>query len=453
MSARTLIVALAASQMYNSRMLRRWSVALTAVLVFASTARGGDVFTLEVDGPIFNPVLEYLKIALEHAEREKAAAVLLELDTPGGSLDTTKELVQAILGAAVPVIVYVAPSGAGAMSAGTFITLAGHVAAMAPGTTIGAAHPVSVFGGGGEDDKDQVMEKKVENYAVSLIEAIAGQRGRNVAWAAEAVRDSSAITAEKALEKKVVDLIALTREELLTKVDGRKVMVRGVEHVLATKGARLRTIEMTSEQAFYFFLAQPSIIFILLLVGIGGLYVEFTHPGVGVPGVVGVIALLLAFIGFSIVPINLSGAALMALGIGLIVAEIFVPSFGALGVGGIVCLVAGSMLLFHTVEAPGLQVNRPLLAATAVAFGGTMLGIGMLVVKSQGQPTATGLEAMIGLVGVVRARLGPRGKVFVAGELWDAELSDGGTAEVGEEIQVTGASGLKLVVQRNGRSA
>jgi membrane-bound serine protease (ClpP class) len=426
-------------------------VALIAVLVFASTARGGDVFTLEVDGPIFNPVLEYLKIALEHAERDKAVAVLLELDTPGGSLDTTKEIVQAILGAGVPVIVYVSPSGAGAMSAGTFITLAGHVAAMAPGTTIGAAHPVSVFGG--EDDKNQVMEKKIENYAVSLIEAIAGQRGRNVAWAAEAVRDSSAITAEKALEKKVVDLVAVTREELLTRVDGRKVMVRGAEHVLATKDARLRAIEMTREQAFYFFLAQPSMIFVLLLVGIGGLYVEFTHPGVGVPSVVGVIALLLAFIGFSIVPINFSGAALMALGVGLLVAEIFVPSFGALGVGGMVCLVAGSLLLFHTVEAPGLQVNRPLIAATAVAFGATMLGIGTLVLRSQGRPTATGLEGMVGLVGVVRERLAPRGKVFTAGELWDAELSDGSTAEVGEEIEVLGANGLRLVVQRKGKRA
>jgi membrane-bound serine protease (ClpP class) len=267
------------------------------------------------------------------------------------------------------------------------------------------------------------------------------------------VRDSSAITAEKALEKKVVDLVALTREELLARIDGRKVTVRGVEQVLATKDARLRSIEMTAEQAFYFFLAQPTIIFVLLVVGIGGLYVEFTHPGVGVPGVVGAIALLLAFIGFSIVPINASGAALLALGLGLIVAELFVPSFGALGVGGMVCLVAGSLLLFHTVEAPGLQVNRPLIAATAIAFGGTMLGIGSLVLRSQGQPTATGLEGMIGLVGVVRQRLASRGKVFVAGELWDAELSDGATAEVGEEVQVTGTSGLKLVVQRKGRNA
>ena len=210
---------------------------------------------------------------------------------------------------------------------------------------------------------------------------------------------------------------------------------------------------MTAEQSFYFFLAQPSIIFVLLLVGIGGLYVEFTHPGVGVPGVVGVIALLLAFIGFSIVPINFSGAALMALGVGLLVAEIFVPSFGALGVGGMVCLVAGSLLLFHTAEAPGLQVNRPLIAATAVAFGATMLGIGTLVLRSQGRPTATGLEGMVGLVGVVRERLAPRGKVFTAGELWDAELSDGSTAEVGEEIEVLGANGLRLVVQRKGKRA
>ena len=427
-------------------------VLLVALVLYASSARAAEIFTVEVSGPIFNPVLEYLKIALEQAEREEAAALLFELDTPGGSLETTKEIVQEILGAPVPVVVYVAPSGAGAMSAGTFITLAGHVAAMAPGTTIGAAHPVSIFGGG-EEEKNEVMEKKVENYAVSLIEAIAGQRGRNVSWAAEAVRESSAITAEKALEKKVIDLLALSREELFAKIDGRKVTVRGKEVTLATRDAKLRTIEMSAEQSFYFFLSRPTIIFLLLLLGLGGLYVEFTHPGFGAPGVIGAIALLLAFIGFSIVPINASGAALLTLGLVMIVAEAFVPSFGALGVGGIACLVGGGLLLFQTVEAPGLEVNRPLLVATAIAFGTMMLGIGMLVVRSQGSKTETGLEGMVGRLAVVRERLSPRGKVFVAGELWDAVLSGEGSAEVGEAVEVTSVDGLRLVVERKGKMA
>jgi membrane-bound serine protease (ClpP class) len=320
---------------------------LLAVLLLASTARASEIFVVEVRGPIFAPVHEYLKIALEQAEAANADAILFELDTPGGSLEATKGIVQEILGAPVPVIVYVSPSGAGAISAGTFLTLAGHVAAMAPGTTIGAAHPVMAFGGG-EEGKNETMERKVENYAVSFIEAIAAERGRNVAWAAEAVRDSSAITADVALEKKVIDLVAGSRAELLREIHGRTVRVAGAEHVLVTENPRFREIEMTLAQSFYFFLSQPTLIFILLVVGLGGLYLEFTNPGLVLPGVVGAIALLLAMVGFSIVPINYTGAALLALGAILLASEVFVPSFGALGIGGMACLVVGSLLLFET---------------------------------------------------------------------------------------------------------
>lgn len=422
-------------------------LALLSVLG-TSPAAASQIYKIEVEGPIFTPVLQYLKIALEQAERGKADALLFELDTPGGSLDATKEIVQLILGAPVPVVVYVSPSGAGATSAGTFITLAAHVAAMAPGTTIGAAHPVMIFTG----EPNPVLEKKAENYAISFIEAIAQHRGRNVSWAQEAVRDSASITAEAALEKKVVDLIAPTREKLLEAIDGRTVRLRGEEIRMATANPEIHEIEMSLQQQFYFALSQPTIIFLLLVGGVAGLYIEFTHPGVVAPGVVGAICLLLAAIGFSIVPVNFTGLALMALGVALLVAEIFVPSFGALGIGGIACLIVGSLLLFHTLEAPGLVVNRGIVSATAVAFAALLLGIGALVTRSQRSPVAVGHEAMIGAVGTVRRRLDPKGKVTVGGEIWDAVSRDGRNVEEGEEIEVVAMDGMRLTVMPRGRS-
>jgi len=306
-------------------------IAIAALLsLLAAPAEAARIYTMEVKGPIFTPVLQYLSIALDQAEKGQAAALLLELDTPGGALDTTKEIVQTILAAPLPVIVYVSPSGAGATSAGTFVTLAAHVAAMAPGTTIGAAHPVSILP---SDQPNEIMEKKIENYAVSFIEAIASQRGRNVQWAAEAVRQSASITAEQALEKKVVDVIAPSREALMVAIQGREVKVRDSVVKLETANPQFHEIDMTAEQRFYFFVSHPTIIFLLLVGGLAALYIEFTHPGAVAPGVVGAICLLLAAIGFSIVPVNLTGAALMGLGVAMLLSELFVPSFGALGVG------------------------------------------------------------------------------------------------------------------------
>ncbi len=428
--------------------MKRGALLLLLTMLAASPATASRIYTIEVKGPIFAPVVQYLTIALDQAEKAKADALLFELDTPGGSLDATKDLVQAILGAAVPVIVYVAPSGAGATSAGTFITLAAHVAAMAPGTTIGAAHPVMLFSG----EPNPVLEKKAENYAVSFIEAIAEQRGRNVAWAQEAVRDSASITAEAALEKKVIDLVAPTRDKLLEAIDGRTVRLRGEDVRLVTARPEYNEIEMTLQQRFYFFLSQPTMIFLFLIGGIAAVYIEFTHPGTVAPGVTGVICLLLAAIGFSIVPVNLTGVALMALGVALLIAEIFVPSFGALGIGGIACLIVGSLLLFQTVEAPGLVVNRGIVAATAVTFAALLIGVGTLVTRSQRSRVAVGLEAMIGVTGIVRRRLEPTGKVTVGGEIWDAVSRDGGTVEEGTEIEVVAMEGMRLFVVPRGRS-
>jgi membrane-bound serine protease (ClpP class) len=425
-------------------------IAIAALLsLLAAPAEAARIYTMEVKGPIFTPVLQYLSIALDQAEKGQAAALLLELDTPGGALDTTKEIVQTILAAPLPVIVYVSPSGAGATSAGTFVTLAAHVAAMAPGTTIGAAHPVSILP---SDQPNEIMEKKIENYAVSFIEAIASQRGRNVQWAAEAVRQSASITAEQALEKKVVDVIAPSREALMVAIQGREVKVRDSVVKLETANPQFHEIDMTAEQRFYFFVSHPTIIFLLLVGGLAALYIEFTHPGAVAPGVVGAICLLLAAIGFSIVPVNLTGAALMGLGVAMLLSELFVPSFGALGVGGLLCLLAGSLLLFRTGEAPGLFVNRGVILATGVGFATFLLGVGTLIAKSQRRPIAAGREAMVGAVAVVRRRLAPRGKVAVMGELWDAVAGDGTTVEEGTEVSVLAVDGMRLVVAPRGRS-
>jgi membrane-bound serine protease (ClpP class) len=295
------------------------------------------------------------------------------------------------------------------------------------------------------------MEKKVENYAVSFIEAIAAERGRNVAWAAEAVRKSASITADKALEKKVIDLVAPSRDKLLAAINGREVKVADKALRLVTADPVFHEIEMNPEQRFYFFLAQPTMIFLLLVGGAAAIYVEVTHPGAVAPGVVGAIALLLAAVGLSIVPVNLTGAALFGLGVVLLVLELFVPTFGALGVGGLACLIAGSLLLFQTAEAPGLAVKRGVVAATAVSFAALLLGLGALVLRSQRRPVTTGSEGMVRAVGIVRRPLAPRGKIVVIGELWDAEASDGSVLAEGIEVEVVRVEGLRLIVAPRGR--
>ncbi|MGH7897335.1 MAG: NfeD family protein, partial [Candidatus Binatia bacterium] len=273
-----------------------------------------------------------------------------------------------------------------------------------------------------------------------------------VNWAAEAVRESASITSDKALEKQVIDLIAGSREELMNAADGRTVKIRGQDAKVHTAEPEFRDVEMTLEQRFYFFLSQPTVIFLLMVAGAGALYVEFTQPGVIAPGVIGAICLVLASIGFSIVPINLTGAALLGLGVALLIAEVFVPSFGALGVGGFLCFITGSVLLFQTVEAPGLTINPGVIAATSVGFAALLLGVGTLVARAQRRPVATGREAMIGQRGVVLRPLTPRGKARVMGEVWDVVFEGEGSAAEGTEVEVVRVEGLKLIVSPVRRS-
>jgi len=404
---------------------------------------GGKVVMLVIDGGINPATADYLHEGVEFARASNAEAVLVQMDTPGGLLDSTKSIVKEILGSPVPVIIYVAPSGAGAISAGVFVTMAGHVAAMAPGTNIGAAHPVS---GQGEDIGGD-MREKVENFAASLSRTIAQQRGRNVEWAEKAVRESVSITESEAVELNVVDLVARDVGELLREIDGREVDIEGRSHVLATAGAVIEQHEMSLRQKFLNIVANPNLAYLLMMAGILGLYVEFSHPGLLFPGVTGAICLLLALSALQVLPINYAGLALIGLGIILLVGEVFLPSFGVLGIGGIVSFIIGSVLLFDTPDST-ISVDPAIIAAAAISLGGFTLIVMFLVVRTQRRRSVVGMEGMVGQVGQVRRRLADRGlvKVFIHGEYWDAATDD--PVEVGDSVEVVRFEGSRMRVRR-----
>lgn len=407
---------------------------------------GRHVVEVVVNGMINPATADYIHDGIEHAADTGAVAVLIQMDTPGGMLEATKDIVKDILGASVPVIVYVAPSGAGAISAGVFITLAAHVAAMAPGTNIGAAHPVS---GQGQDIEGD-MREKVENFAASLVRTIAQHRGRNVEWAEQAVRESVSITETEAVELNVVDLVAADVPSLLRQIDGREVSVGGRTVRLQTAGAAVVSFEMRLRQRILNVLAHPNIAYLLMMAGILGLYVEFTHPGVLFPGVAGAICLLLAMGALQILPVNYTGLALIFLGVALLVAELFLPSFGVLGFGGLIAFILGSLLLFDTPEST-LRVDRGIVFTAAAVLGGFTLVAGWLVVRAQRQPAALGTEGMRGEVGEVRGPGSRPGlvKVFVHGEYWDAVPEGGEELNAGERVEVVEAEGMRLRVRRH----
>jgi membrane-bound serine protease (ClpP class) len=409
-----------------------------------ATGPPGEVVLVVVDGMINLATADYIQQAMDDAARHEAAALVIQLDTPGGLLESAQTIVKGILGAPLPVIVYVAPSGGGAVSAGVFITLAGNIAAMAPGTNIGAAHPVS---GQGQDIGGD-MRAKVENFTVALVRSIAEQRGRNVEWAEKAVRESVSITEREAVKMKVVDFIADNLTDLLARAHGRTVQVQGRSVVLNTENAPVRRYEMSLRQRVLDLLADPNVAYLLLMAGLIGLYVEFTNPGVIFPGVAGAICLLLALAVMQVLPINYTGLALIVLGVAMLVAEVFLPSFGVVGVGGLVAFVLGSLLLFDTPDST-IQVDRGLIAGAAFAMGSFTFVVGWLVVRSQRSRSASGAEGMIGEVGQVRRVLAPgrRVKVFVHGEYWDADTDE--PLDEGDKVEVTAVSGLRMRVRRH----
>lgn len=403
-------------------------------------AGGREVYVIRAEGAVSASMVGTITDAIRRADQENAEALVIELDTPGGLVTSMRDIIKEMLAAKRPIIVYVSPNGAHAGSAGAFITLAAHVAAMAPVTNIGASTPVSPMG-----EMTKAMEKKVVNDAAAFMRTIAERQGRNVKVAEEWVREGTARTASEALQNKVIDLIAPSLDDLLAAVDGRTVTTAAGKVSLRTKGARVRRLEVSFRDQVLKIISDPTVAFILLLLGAAGLYFEFSTPGAVLPGVVGAICLILAFYALQFLPVNWVGLLLILLAIILFVAEIKIASHGVLTIGGVIAMILGGIMLIDS-PGPYLRVSLVAVVFTAIlmaAFFALVVGAG---VRAMQRKPATGREGLVGEVGVTRTRLAPEGQVFVHGELWQARCEE--EAGPGEEVRVTGVDGLRLRVER-----
>jgi membrane-bound serine protease (ClpP class) len=422
---------------------------LAASFVSNATAQTGAVDVITIKGTI-NPVLvDYVKRGIEHAEETGAQALIIRIDTPGGLDNAMRDIIQAMVNARVPVVVYVSPSGARAASAGAFITIASHVAAMAPNTVIGAAHPVSLGGdeGGTPAAPTTAEEEKVLNDAAAYIRTLANSHGRNADWAEKAVRESVSATETEALDMKVIEIIAPDLEGLVTQLDGRQVtLVNNQVVTLDTRDPAIVDVPMGAVQRFLYTIADPNIAYILLSLAMLGIMAEIFNPGLIFPGVVGGICLLLAFFSLGVLPVNYAGILFMVLAFGLFIAEILTPGFGLFTAGGIISLVAGSLILFQGAP-PIFRVDPWLIATVTIILAG---GIGFILHRAiaiHRKQAATGREELIGKVATVKVDLKPEGMVFYRGERWNA-VSENGEIKAGEQVVINRMEGLTLFVSR-----
>lgn len=423
---------------------------------------------LHITGPIGPATGDYIDRGFEEAEHRDAAIIIIEMDTPGGLDTAMRGIIQKIIASPVPVVTYVAPSGARAASAGTYILYASHVAAMAPGTNVGAATPVQIGGlpGGGSEppakgkpggaDKggqggaeQGTMERKITNDAVAYIRSLAQMRGRNGEWAEKAVREAASLPAKEALDKGVIDLMAGDVHELLDKLDGRKVTIANRERVLHTKGLALIQVRPDWRTKLLGVLTDPNVAYILMLVGIYGLIYEFISPGMIIPGVAGLICLVLALFAFQILPINYTGLGLILLGIAFMVGEAFVPSFGALGIGGVIAFIVGSIILMDT-SAPGFGISWYVIMAFTLASAGFFILVISLLVKSRRVRVVTGKEELVGSAGEVLDDFDTSGLVRVHSEIWSARTDV--PLKKGQRVRVKDREGLVLAVEPENQS-
>jgi membrane-bound serine protease (ClpP class) len=470
-------------------LIKKAGMFLLLVILMALWARdaGGDTtqatgeatqdrqaIVLDVQGPIGPATRDFIDRSLQIAADRNAVLVIIRMDTPGGLAESTRDIVKAILNSSVPVATFVAPEGARAASAGTYILYASHIAAMSPATNVGAATPVSIIPGpgnkspGGEADdaasesetpedsgKEQpeaaekppgdAMTKKVVNDAVAHIRGLASKRGRNADWAELAVREAASITSEEALELGVIDLIAANVGDLLEKIDGMVVEVNGREQMLETSGLVIERLEPDWRSKFLAVITSPTIAYLLLMIGVYGLILEGYNPGAIVPGVVGAICLLMALYAFQMLPVNYAGLGLIVLGIILMIAEVIAPSFGALGFGGIIAMVIGSIILIDT-DVPGFAVSRTLIGAIAITGSLGLMAIIAFAVKARQRPVVSGREQLVGAAGTALESFERKGEVFVHGERWSA-ISEAPVAK-DQAVVVTGIDGLTLSVRR-----
>jgi membrane-bound serine protease (ClpP class) len=401
----------------------------------------GHVDALQIEGAVTPIMISYIERGIRTAEDDGAEALIIVLNTPGGQTDLMNEIVQLLLQADVPTVVYVYPSGAYAASAGTLITLAAHVAAMAPGTTIGAASPVGSQG----EDLGETLEKKIKEDLKAQARALAAHRGEEAqAWAESAIEEAKAATAEEALEMGVIDFVADSMDDLLAQMDGFQVEVGRRQVTLNTAGIAVEDVPMTFVEQFLHIITNPTIAFILLTIGINAILFELSSPGGYAAGIVGAICLLLAFYSLGVLPVNYAGLILIALAFVLFVVDLKAPTHGVLTVGGIVSLIAGALLLFNS---PLYRVSLAAVIAVAVVTG-VFFGFAVAkVVQAQRKPSVTGQEGLVGLLAQVRTPLEPTGTVFVKGEFWDATAIDG-PIRAGEQAEIVAVAGFHLQVKK-----
>lgn len=420
--------------------MKKFALLLSALAVIAGMAQASQVMIIRVDDAISPASARFMVQAIEKAQDQNAECLIIEMDTPGGLDQSMRQVIKAIMASKIPVVVYVAPQGSRAASAGAFITLASHVAAMSPGTSIGAAHPVAI----GTGQMDSTMSGKVTNDAAAYIRSIAEKRGRNIAWADSAVRSSVSLSETEALKRRVIDLIADDTEALLDLLEGRRVIMGQDTVVLHTKGAERVQIEMNWRDKILSIISNPNIAYILFMAGLLGLYFEFSNPGAIFPGVVGAISLILAFFSFQALPVNYAGMLLIILAIVLFILDVKIASYGILSIGGIIAMFLGSVMLFQTPDPAmrvSLQVIVPVVLVTAAFF---IIGVWLSLRTLRTRPVS-GDKGLLGLEGDARTTVNKDGgSVFVEGTHWSA-WSDAEIAE-GAKVKVVEVKGMKLKV-------
>ena len=422
-------------------------LALVTALLWISQALGAPVVVVPIEGAIGPATADFARRAIERAATDGTQLIVLRIDTPGGLDSSMREIIKAILASPIPVVSFVAPSGARAASAGTFILYASHIAAMAPGTNLGAASPVSLMGGGApstdKDGKktDDTMTKKVTNDAVAYIRGFAQLRHRNADWAEQAVREAVSLPADEALKLKVIDYVAADVPALLKLVDGKTVDKKKLE----VAGAAIQEVQSDWRTEFLAVITNPSVAYLLILVGVYGLLFEFMNPGLVMPGVVGVIALLIAAYALHLLPVNYAGLALMLVGIGFMAAEAFFPTYGSLGIGGLIAFVVGSIMLIEDKNMPGFEIPYTLIGGVAAASAGFLIFVLGMLMRSHKRPVVSGREHMIGAAGEALEDFEGEGWARVHGERWRVRAA--GQVRHGERLRVTSMDGLVLTVE------
>jgi membrane-bound serine protease (ClpP class) len=429
--------------------MRRFStwLALFSVLFFALGLSGdaqekSPVYVIEVEGIINPATAKFIVESIDQASQEGAQCLIIELDTPGGLMDSMRNIVKKILTSNIPIIVYVGPSGARAASAGVFITLSAHVAVMAPSTHIGAAHPVTL---GAEGKESKTMTDKIVNDTVSYIKTIAKTRGKNVDWAEKAVRKSVSITEDEALKQNVIDMISPDLQDLLSRLDGKVIKFDGVSRTLLTKGVKPKSVQMSWRYRLLDTISNPTIAYILLMLGIYGIFFELSNPGAILPGVVGGIFLILAFYALQMLPINFAGLALILFAIILFIAEVKVVSHGLLAVGGVISLFLGSLMLIET-PAEYMKISLSVIIPAVLVSAAFFTFAVTKAVKARLAKPTTGTEGLVGEIGTASTPIAPEGKVSIHGEFWNATSDQ--KIDAGERVQVIGMTNLRLKVKK-----